>query len=503
MWMSTLSNLPQSKTRTEYSHSPICIFNKDNKTSNPTMMNIRMNFDLLNHKIERLNNMMINTSSNDYDTFDLKSNDSFRTFEKRNNKNPNYLNSVTTTVTNDNSPFKNSYSQRKEFSPSIDNYSFRYSNNYYENKLNKSNENNFKNNSINNISNNYINNQISKDDLSINSANKLLNPPEKNKVQNFTYKNMKYMSNNNINNYLENNTTNELINNDSYPIKVNIKTVNQKKINRSISQFKNKNYNSRLLTEGDISEMINNLHEKTKKFNNLSKDGLDRFRRLKLNQRMNNFNKRIITGNWQLNILDKGFNNTSSYLRNYSNNSNKSVPITYNQSIKNTNNSNLNDINNKDNTKIKVNKVQNCTTKTCTNCKKKNKRINQEINIYDNKKLIEKLKSQNSNKPIQISEKNYNNYQENYNENINNNINDLINEYKEKKNENKNLLNSLHFDKPIINFGGLENIDNSSYYDSNKNNNYNSNIQNKRNEEELERLFEEIKKGKHRNNFEK
>ena len=119
--MSTLSNLPQSKTRTEYSHSPICIFNKDNKTSNPTMMNIRMNFDLLNHKIERLNNMMINTSSNDYDTFDLKSNDSFRTFEKRNNKNPNYLNSVTTTVTNDNSPFKNSYSQRKEFSPSIDN----------------------------------------------------------------------------------------------------------------------------------------------------------------------------------------------------------------------------------------------------------------------------------------------------------------------------------------------------------------------------------------------
>ena len=249
--------------------------------------------------------------------------------------------------------------------------------------------------------------------------------------------------------------------------------------------------------------MINNLHEKTKKFNNLSKDGLDRFRRLKLNQRMNNFNKRIITGNWQLNILDKGFNNTSSYLRNYSNNSNKSVPITYNQSIKNTNNSNLNDINNKDNTKIKVNKVQNCTTKTCTNCKKKNKRINNEINIYDNKKLIEKLKSQNSNKPIQISEKNYNNYQENYNENINNNINDLINEYKEKKNENKNLLNSLHFDKPIINFGGLENIDNSSYYDSNKNNNYNSNIQNKRNEEELERLFEEIKKGKHRNNFEK
>ena len=266
--------------------------------------------------------------------------------------------------------------------------------------LNESNDNNFRNNSINSISNSYINNKICKDDLSNNSVNDL-SSPEKNQSKNFSYTNMKYTINNNINNYM-NNDTNKLINNDSYPIKVNIKTINQKKVNRPISKYYNHTYNSRLLSKGDITKMINNIHEKTKMYNNFSKDGLDRFRRLKLNQRMNNFNKRIITGNWQLNILDKGFNNTSSYLRNYSNNSNKSVPITYNQSIKNTNNSNLNDINNKDNTKIKVNKVQNCTTKTCTNCKKKNKRINNEINIYYNKKLIEKLKFKKSKKQIKI-----------------------------------------------------------------------------------------------------
>ena len=312
---------------------------------------------------------MTNTSNNEYNNYNIKSNNSFRTFQKRNNKNQNYLNSVTTTVTYDNSPFKNSVSQRKEFSPSIDNYSFKYNNYNYEMPNESFDDSNFKNKSIHNISNNYIHNHISNDDISINSVNNFVNLPKKNKVKNLTYKNMKYRVNDNINNYLENNNTNELIKNDSNPIKVNIKTINQNK--RAISQYKKPDYNSRLLTKGDISEMINNLHEKTKKFNNLSKDGLDRFRRLKLNQRMNNFNKRIITGSWKSNILDKGFNNTSTYLRNYSNNSNKSIPISYNQSVKNTSNSNINDINNKDDKKIKVNKIQNCTTKTCTNCKKK------------------------------------------------------------------------------------------------------------------------------------
>ena len=58
------------------------------------MMNIRMNFDLLNHKIERLNNLLTepNKSNNDYDNYDLKSNNSYRFFEKGNNKNTNYLN---------------------------------------------------------------------------------------------------------------------------------------------------------------------------------------------------------------------------------------------------------------------------------------------------------------------------------------------------------------------------------------------------------------------------
>ena len=493
--MNTLSNLSQLKIRTEYSHSPICILNKENKNANPTMMNIRMNFDLLNHKIERLNNLLTepNKSNNDYDNYDLKSNNSYRFFEKGNNNNTNYLNSVTTTVTYDNSPFINSYSQRKDFSPRIDNYLFRYKN-FNSEVLNESNDNNFRNNSINSISNSYINNKICKDDLSNNSVNDL-SSPEKNQSKNFSYTNMKYTINNNINNYM-NNDTNKLINNDSYPIKVNIKTINQKKVNRPISKYYNHTYNSRLLSKGDITKMINNIHEKTKMYNNFSKDGLDRFRRLKLNQKMNNFNKRIITGYWQSNILDKGFNDASTYLRNYSNNSNKSVPITYNQSFKNTkNNIHINDIKNKDNKKITVNKIQNCTPKVCTNCKKKNNRINKDINIYDNKKLIDKLKSQNSNKPVQISEK-FNNYHDKYNENNNFNINELVNEYKEKKNENKNHLNSLNFDKPIINFGGLENIENVGYYDSNKNNNYNINNQNINNEEELEKFFEEIKKVK-------
>ena len=217
--------------------------------------------------------------------------------------------------------------------------------------------------------------------------------------------------------------------------------------------------------------MINNLHEKTKVFSNFNNDGLDRLRKLRLNQKMNNFNKRMITGNWSniRNSFDIGTNVVSNYLRNYFNNKKylpTKTPVKDLQlSVMNQNNI-LNTV--KDNPKIKVNKTNFCSTTSCKKCRKNpGKKIFNYDTQFDNKNLMDMDSSQKINNPIQIKDKNIFNVKKNNDKFKNYDINNLIKQYKEKSNENKNLLSSLNIDKPISNFGGLENIENGNLKENN------------------------------------
>ena len=89
--------------------------------------------------------------------------------------------------------------------------------------------------------------------------------------------------------------------------------------------------------------------------------------------------------------------------------------------------------------------------------------------------MIDLIKNQQyNNRAIQVNENSNNFYQKNtkeYKKNLN--VKDLINEFKGKRNESKNLLNSLNIDKPIDNFGRVENIEKSdlreNYFEQNKN----------------------------------
>ena len=479
--ISNISTLNNSKIRSEHSYSPMCILNNKNKESSPEMMNIRMNFDLLNHKIERLNTLLNeekNTSINYYDSFYKRPSSMNKLYDKGNYKFNSNINTTT--------PSYDSYSNN---SPLRNSYSLRYNNinNNNVDILNESND--LRNKSINNFSNNYSPKHFSRDNISINLINNYLNPPQNNNIDNFTYQNKNFINNKNTMSDVNNNNNNITINN-NYPIKVNIKTIKEKKIERPLNEFQKQN--GRLLTESDITEMINNLHEKTKKLGTNQNDGLDRYRRLKLNQRMNNFNKRMIGGNWKnsRNNLNYALNSPSHYIRNFSNN--KGVSIKYTQIHSPIKGIDLN-FKNDNNRIIKVNKIEFCNS--CKKCKKNPEKNYCQSDMNFDKKMNNFLKRQNYNNiPIQERENNNNLYQKNFNEiNYNKrilNVKDLTNEY-EKKNENKNALNSLNIDKPIDNFGGLENFENrNNQYEQNKN--FDFTFNNQRKNEELDK---ETKKG--------
>ena len=422
------SNLEQLKR----DNSPMCFLNSNNNTISPELMNIRMNFDLLNHKIERLNNLLKESENDNKGHNHMRPNSSSQLNENYSN-NPKYLNTITT-----NSTFDNNTSRTQNSILRTD----------YSLKLNSSSN---RNSSVLNESNDLKTKSLnytpipSKDILSVHSINNLLTPPKNKGVDNFTYKNRKF------------NPNNDDFDDNNYQIKVNIKTITQPNNERI-------KYKSKLLTEGDISEMINNLHEKTKVFSNFNNDGLDRLRKLRLNQKINNFNKRMITGNWSniRNSFDIGTNAVSNYLRNYFNNKKylpTKTPVKDLQlSVMNQNNI-LNTV--KDNPKIKVNKTNFCSTTTCKKCRKNpGKKIFNYDTQFDNKNLMDMDSSQKINNPIQIKDKNIFDVKKNNDKFKNNDINNLIKQYKEKSNENKNLLSSLNIDKPISNFGGLENIKN-------------------------------------------
>ena len=462
--------------RNEYSHSPFCILNSDIKSSSPTMMNIRMNFDLLNHKIERLNNLLTESNSNISNSLNkqnLRPNSTNKFYNTLNLKSPDYLNTITTNVSIDNasrhftnySPFKNSYTLRYNTTTNRNN----------EASSNDLNDYNFENLSINKSSNNINNNSIySKDNLSVDSINNLLTPPKNKNIDNYTYKNRRFL--NNVNN-----------NNLKNTIKINIKTRNDIKNERPES-FKAK---ARLLTKSDISEMINNLHEKTKSFLNSHQNLLDRYKRLKINKKLNIFNRGFLSGNLNniRNSFDIRTNSAINYIRSYLNP--KDIIFKYNKSpIKNVQ---LNYNNNylKKNNNFNINKNNYCSTSTCKKCKRKlpEKKIFSYGNNYEfDRKIMDILSFQKNNKPIQINANNIYQKKNSKYKKENYNIKDLIKEFKEKKNEK----NTLNIDKAIDNFGGLVNIENGgikeNYFDQNT---IKNNFQPKT--EEVEKIFEEIK----------
>ena len=476
--ISNISFGENSKKRNEYSHSPFCILHSENKFSSPTLMNIRMNFDLLNHKIERLNNLLTESNSNISNSLNkqnLRPNSTNKFYNSLNLKSPDYYNTVTTNVSvdnfskhfNNNSPFQSSYSLRYNTTTNRNN----------ELSTNDLNDYNYDNLSINNSSKNINNNSIyNKENLSVNSINNLLTPPKNKNIDNYTYKNRKFTNYLNKNNGIKN------------TIKINIQTRNDIK-NEKPESNKTK---AKLLTKSDITEMINNLHEKTKSFSNYHQNGMDRYKRFRINKKMNNFKNGVISGNLFniKNSFDIRTNRAIDYIRNYLNN--KEIPFKYNNQspIKNIqinyNNSNyLNDNNNN------INKNNFCTNSTCKKCRRKQpeKKIYSYGNNYEfDKKIKDILSFQKNNKPIQIRDNiTYQKKIPNYKKK-NYNIKDLIKEFKEKKNEK----NTLNIDKAIDNFGGLVNIENGikdNYFEQNKM--IKKNFKPKR--EDVEKIFEEIK----------
>ena len=226
-----LINISSNIEQLKRDNSPMCFLNSNNNTISPELMNIRMNFDLLNHKIERLNNLLKESENDNKGHNHMRPNSSSQLNENYSN-NPKYLNTITT-----NSTFDNNTSRTQNSILRTD----------YSLKLNSSSN---RNSSVLNESNDLKTKSLnytpipSKDILSVHSINNLLTPPKNKGVDNFTYKNRKF------------NPNNDDFDDNNYQIKVNIKTITQPNNERI-------KYKSKLLTEGDISEMINNLHEKT------------------------------------------------------------------------------------------------------------------------------------------------------------------------------------------------------------------------------------------------
>ena len=112
--------------------------------------------------------------------------------------------------------------------------------------------------------------------------------------------------------------------------------------------------------DNNLNKMIKNLHEKRKILIDGEEDGLERYRRLKLNQKLNNFNKNLITGHWSHIKSSFDGNDHSNYLNEYKKN-NSGIKVYYSPIEMNKNKSDNNIIiknnenNNKKDTKSNIN----------------------------------------------------------------------------------------------------------------------------------------------------
>ena len=124
--------------------------------------------------------------------------------------------------------------------------------------------------------------------------------------------------------------------------------------------------------------MINQLHEKRKLLVDGGPEGLERYRKLRLNQKLNIFNKRLISGDWSNIRNSYDGNNFGNFIKQHSKRNNLGISIYYNPiKMKNENirydNSNI---------------CNNCNNKPdLVNCNIQSNEITNMLNLINKKKI--------------------------------------------------------------------------------------------------------------------
>ena len=318
-------------------------YNSKNETPSSEMLSLRLKFNSFNEKIERLDNLLkASDFSRNSNEFEKRPNSYSKILKSSNNTFSNYINNSNNRL----------YSEKKNYSKYLQSPTSLSS---YDKKINYS---NYLSPTIprlsDNNNDNLINSTTTKASFDYNhTPNINFNSPQSISIKN--YSNLYDISNesNNTNyniksfNFSFNNFKEDLKNKISKqedfnisPIKDDVKTsfnvlYNARKLINDYKSRNNKfdkkpnfnlniNYNekreiknNKIFSDSDLNEIISNLHEKRKLLVEGGEDGLKKYKKLRLNEKMNKFNKRFMTGN-NLNINTFEGNYCSNCLNNNS-----------------------------------------------------------------------------------------------------------------------------------------------------------------------------------------
>ena len=318
-------------------------YNSKNETPSSEMLSLRLKFNSFNEKIERLDNLLkASDFSRNSNEFEKRPNSYSKIFKASNNTYSNYINNSNNRLYSE----KKNYSKYLQSPTSLSSYDkkINYSN-YFSPTIPRLSDNN---------NDNLINSTTTKATFDYNhTPNINFNSPQSISIKN--YSNLYDISNesNNTNyniksfNFSFNNFKEDLKNKISKqedfnisPIKDDVKTsfnllYNARKLINDYKSRNNKfdkkpninlniNYNekreiknNKIFSDSDLNEIISNLHEKRKLLVEGGEDGLKKYKKLRLNEKMNKFNKRFMTGN-NFNINNFEGNYCSNCLNNNS-----------------------------------------------------------------------------------------------------------------------------------------------------------------------------------------
>ena len=389
---------------------------KNDRTSSSDMVNLKKKFNSVNQKIERLNQMLNTldtyTSRNINNNYEKRPNSSNRINKIPNNilTNSNYkhysnfINSPISSI-----DYKINYSSYQ--SPILKNVNYNNNNNYqnYQNSLTtkdstnyiyspKSNYTPIKQTSLRYNNSSQSNNITFKNNSfgNLNKEKNIVNKQENSFIS--PIKNNIYYNNNNYNlinktkKYINENNNSKNLKNGNINTDFHYSNLNNKKIHYE----RVKNYV--IPKDSNLNKMIQNLHEKRKILIDGEEDGLERYRKLKLNQKLNNFNKNLITGHWSHIKNSFDGNDHSNFFNEYKKNNvgikvyHSPIQMNKNKSdnnltIKNTENNNKKD--SKSNYKIDISEIRDMLD--LLNEQKNNTKDNPlVIKDYENKKIPKK-----------------------------------------------------------------------------------------------------------------
>ncbi len=296
-------------------------YNSKNENPSSEMLSLRLKFNSFNEKIERLDNLLkASDFSRNSNEIEKRPNSYSKIFKSSNNTYSNYINNSNNRLYSEQKNYSNylhsptslsSYDQKinysNYFSPSIPRFSDNNNDNLINSTTTKA---TFDYNHTPNINFNSpisIKNYSNLYDISNESNNTNYNI----KSFNFSFNNFKEDLKNKISKQEDFNIS---------PIKDDVKTsfnvlYNARKLINDYKSRNNKfdrkpninlniNYNekreiknNKIFSDSDLNEIISNLHEKRKLLVEGGEDGLKKYKKLRLNEKMNKFNKRFMTGN--------------------------------------------------------------------------------------------------------------------------------------------------------------------------------------------------------------